>query len=103
MSQEQSTLQKYIPHLIILSVLLVIEYWAFMTQISSFTLSGDYGPILGIISMVGLVLFTIIVLGFYTIISDSDKYKLMVKLSLFVFLIQMFLLFIGYVFIATNM
>ena len=102
MSQETNNVLKAIPHLVVLITLLVIEYWILMTHASTLISAGDYGPLVAAPLLVALLLDILIVLGLKSICDGTETYKKMVTISLIIFLIQAFLIFIEYVLVAVG-
>jgi hypothetical protein len=103
MSEESQHIQKFLPHLIVLAILAVLEYWTFMSHASSLTMAGDYGPLVGIPLLLSLILLIVISLGLYSICANKPVYKKIVPVTLVLFIIQMALVFIEYVVIAIEM
>ncbi|MDF1538320.1 MAG: hypothetical protein P1Q69_05410 [Candidatus Thorarchaeota archaeon] len=92
----------FLPHLFVLLILLVLEYWIFMSHGSLLPLSGDFGALVGIPFFLGIALIILIVFSLYSILSNSPKYEKLTSISLILFMIQMVLVFIEYFLIAVS-
>ncbi|MBS3793661.1 MAG: hypothetical protein KGY80_02085 [Candidatus Thorarchaeota archaeon] len=103
MSEESQHTPEFLPHLTVLVVLFVLEYWTFMSHVSSLTMVGDYGPLVGIPLLLSLILMIIISLGLYSICENKPVYNKIVSITLILFVVQMALVFIEYVVIALEM
>lgn len=102
MSEESQPISEFLPHLTILSILLVLEYWIFSSHATTLVGAGDFGPFVGIPIIVALVIIILIIIGFYSICGKTAMYKKIVSISLILFIVQMALIFLEYVVIATS-
>jgi len=103
MSEESQLIPDFLPHLIVLAILSVLEYWTFMSHAANLTMAGDYGPLVGIPLLLSLILLIVISLGFYSICANKPLYKKIVSITLILFIVHMALVFIEYVVIALEM
>ena len=102
MAETGEKISEYLPHLSTFIILLVLEYWTFMSHAASIIGSGDYGPIVGIPLLVSLILIIVIAYGLISMSQKKSHYKKLVPISLVLFIIQMVLIFIEYVLIASD-
>ncbi|MBD3404793.1 MAG: hypothetical protein GF411_01500 [Candidatus Lokiarchaeota archaeon] len=96
MSQDSQSLPEYLPNLVIFSVLLVVEYWAYVTHLGNLAFSGDYGPLVGIPMIIGLVIMLFVILGLYSISKSSEMHKKLLPIALILLLVQMVLMLFEY-------
>ncbi len=100
MTQESKSFNEYLPHLIVLAILLVLEYWIFTAHASSLTVASEYGPLIAIPLILALVLIVIIAFGLYSICGSTLMYRKIVSFSLILFIVQIVCIFIEYILIA---
>ncbi len=100
MTDENHSLTEVLPNLVVLLMLLFLEYSITMTLGPSLALVGDNGVFIGIPFVLALVLIILIVFGLYSICGKSTKYKMISNITLILFIIQVVLIFIMYLFFA---
>jgi hypothetical protein len=103
MTQESQSISEYLPHIIVLAILLVLEYWIFIEHATSLTVAGDYGPMIAIPLILALVLICMIAFGLYSICKNTLIYKRIVSFSLMLFIVQIVCIFIEYVIFAVGL
>ena len=102
-TQQSQSIPEYLPHIIVLSVLFIVEYWVFMTHASTLIGAGDYGPFVGIPMIVAMAILMLGAIGFYSICGGTQIYKRIISISLVLFIIQVGLIFLEYVVVATSL
>ena len=90
----------FIPHLFVLTTLLVLEYWIFTAHVVMLPSAGDYGPLIAIPLVLALIGIIMIIVGFYYMCGNNPTYKKIVSISLILFIITIVSIFVEYVVVA---
>ncbi|MGD2072905.1 MAG: hypothetical protein PVG65_05405 [Candidatus Thorarchaeota archaeon] len=102
MTEESQSFFEYLPHLTVLVVLIVLEYWIFMSHATLLPLISEIGDFVGIQLLLALVVIIIIVFGLYSICENKLIFKKLVSIALILFTIQMVLILVQYIMIAMS-
>jgi hypothetical protein len=102
MTDEKQSLTEILPNLIVLLVLLVLEYWTITTLGSSLALAGDSGIFIGLPFIVSIVIVLLIVFELYLVCGKATINKKVLSLTLLLFLIQMLLIVVMYIYFGVS-